>query len=156
MRGREAFRDAKSTHRPGPVPLLRARSVRAEARFNESTKLFSPDGRKSNEGYVGASQPLLCMRPASHEHFEGPRRGAAPAPMFTTARAAACAHSHAARTLTDRQLCAFPFTVMQVSTWRADVVLYASSVHVLTPIGIGTTLGAGHLAVQQLLSTMLG
>ena len=40
MRGREAFRDAKSTHRPGPVPLLRARSVRAEASFNESTKLF--------------------------------------------------------------------------------------------------------------------
>ena len=110
MRGREAFRDAKSTHRPGPVPLLRARSVRAEASFSESTKLFSADGRKSNEGYVGASQPLLRMRPTSHEHFEGSRRGAAPAPMFTTARAAACALSHAARTLTDRRLCAFPYS----------------------------------------------
>ena len=103
------FRYARSTQRPGPVPLLRARSVRAEARFNESTKLFSPDGRKSNEGYVGASQPLLRMRPTNHMHFEGPRRGAAPAPMFTTARAAACAHSHAARTLTDHRLCAFPY-----------------------------------------------
>ena len=109
MRGREAFRDAKSTHRPGPVPLPRARSVRAEASFIESTKHFSADCRKSNEGYVGASLPLLRMRPASHEHFEGPRRGAAPAPMFTTARAAACAHSHAARTLTDHRLCAFPY-----------------------------------------------
>ncbi len=109
MRGREAFRDAKSTHRPGPVPLPRARSVRAEASFIEGTKLFSADGRKSNEGYVGASLPLLRMRPAGHEHFEGPRRGAAPAPMFTTARAAACAHSHAARTLTDHGLCAFPY-----------------------------------------------
>jgi len=31
MRGRETFRDAKSTHRPGPVPLLRAQRVRALA-----------------------------------------------------------------------------------------------------------------------------
>ncbi|KOO52806.1 hypothetical protein Ctob_016737 [Chrysochromulina tobinii] len=66
MRGREAFRDAKSTHRPGPVPLPRARSVRAEASFIESTKHFSADCRKSNEGYrrgglTWCSMRALCM-----------------------------------------------------------------------------------------------
>ena len=51
MRGREAFRDAKSTHRPGPVPLLRARSVCALKRAS-----LSRPGRRS---------PSDCTRPLS-------------------------------------------------------------------------------------------
>jgi hypothetical protein len=55
--------------------------------------------------------------------------------MFTAAPVLLpAAHSHAARTLTDhRTNVCFSLLFMEVSTWRADVVLCACSVHVLTP-----------------------
>ena len=67
MRGREAFRDAKSTHRPGPVPLPRARSARAEASFIEGTKLFSANGRKPNEPFIHLGEPGMTERERRHE-----------------------------------------------------------------------------------------
>ena len=48
---------------------------------------------------------------------------------------------------------------MQVSTWRADVVLYACSVHVVTPSGIvvwATTLGAGSFPPRRSRSALFG
>ena len=93
-------------------PTVRAPSLRAQngAAHSIKRRCALKRGAFANTETIVENQKKGMFVLPCRDHFEGPRRGAAPAPMFTAARAAACAHSHAARTLTDRRLCAFPYS----------------------------------------------